>query len=774
MKGIKEMSQEDKTESLEQNVLSTDTADAAAAPENTQVTDTPEETAGVFSGSESTLGGSEYVGSFDDLLKSLGITPISHIDADEFSSEEYPEEIKLNIKQEDGYVPFSDDTYLQNARKESKDKQSKKFMQNFRVLSKKTEDRTLLEAVPTGDSKGNVADRVKLEDGEDIFEAVERAESRKKKGVFSAKGKSADGILNKANKKKKEEVLMKAKELSGVLYGKIARQKIQLIALGVLGFIMIVLSFLPMLNTGEESPLNVLFKDGARIYGVLNIALFMIAAGIGYDRLVEAVKSVKNLTFDSNTGSLVLFTAVLVHQIVLIIKGQSASANINLYNIYALFTMVIAILSESIKAKIALINIAVVARSGALESVHAVENKADSEVLMKGVSSRKGKALYCAQADTIRGLNGNLGVRPGEFKFYTFLHIGVLVASLAAGTVIMIRSRDVSLFVTAIVACICLCGPALCEFARTVLLYRENKKLAQMSAAVTAFDGIKIMENSSSIAMDASDIFTAKVTKFKAVRMSRMSVENSATLTAALLKDTGSLIGQCFEGYEETIDGDLPVVEDLEYDPKRGYKAMIAGRNVIVGNRNMILKNEIEAPSKQEERAYAGNKSCMYVAVDGELTATFLVSYDIIPTIRKAVTSFARTSLVLMLTTNDPGINEKLVSLKLGADISSVKILDDDASALMDEYRLNRSMRQLNCLVCSKHKKSLFALVMGAKILYENDKFVLLMHVAGQCLAFAMLLAAVIVGVPAFFNPYVMILLQTAWSALSVLFVSRR
>ena len=36
------MSQEDKTESLEQNVLSTDTADVAAAPENTQVTDTPE------------------------------------------------------------------------------------------------------------------------------------------------------------------------------------------------------------------------------------------------------------------------------------------------------------------------------------------------------------------------------------------------------------------------------------------------------------------------------------------------------------------------------------------------------------------------------------------------------------------------------------------------------------------------------------------------------------------------------------------------------------
>ena len=92
----------------------------------------------------------------------------------------------------------------------------------------------------------------------------------------------------------------------------------------------------------------------------------------------------------------------------------------------------------------------------------------------------------------------------------------------------------------------------------------------------------------------------------------------------------------------------------------------------------------------------------------------------------------------------------------------------------MDEYRLNRSMRQSNSLVCSKYKKSIFNLVVGAKLLCENDKFVLLMHVAGQVLAFAMLLAAVIVGVPAFFNPYVIILLQAIWSALSVFLVSRR
>ena len=767
------MSENNKTD----NLLGSDELKDETSAQQMDTTDKAEEPASVFSTDGSgSLGGTEFIGNFDDLLKSLGITPITQMESGDISSGDPFEELKLSIpKQEDEYVPFTDDTYLQEREKKSKEKQqNKKFMQNFRVLSKKTSDRTILEAAPTGEGKGNVADRVKPEEGEDIFDAVEKAESRKKRGVFNAKGKSADRMLDRANKKKKEEVLMKAKELSAVLQGKMSKQKIQMIALCVLGFIMIVFSFLPILHsTADESPLTFLFKDDARIYGILNIVFLLFTAGIGYDRLIEAAKTFRSLKLSSSTGLVILFAFVLIHQIAMLIMGKTVLAGINLYNVYALFALLVSIFSENIKAKTALINIAVVVKSGVLETVHPVESKADSEALTKGVST-KGSALYCAQADTIRGLNGNMGERPGETKFYTFLHIGVVVASIAAGIVIMIRNKDAAMVMTAITACLCICGPTLCEFARTYFLFRENRKLASLGAAVTSFDGIKTMENASCVAMDASDIFTAKVQKFKAVRMSRMSVQNSATLTAALLKDTGSLLSTCFDGYEETIDGDLPSAEDLEYDPRKGYSGLVAGRRVIVGNRNMLIKHEIEVPSKQEERAYAGNKSCMYVAVDGELTATFLVSYDLIPSLRKSVASFAKTNLVLLLTTTDPSITESYVALRLGADISSVKILGNSASALMDEYRLNRSMRQSNSLVCSKHKKSIFNLVVGAKMLCENDKFVLLMHVAGQCLAFAMLLAAVIIGVPAFFNPYVIILLQAVWSALSVLLVSRR
>ena len=470
-----------------------------------------------------------------------------------------------------------------------------------------------------------------------------------------------------------------------------------------------------------------------------------------------------------------MFVLVLAHNIVLLVLKKAQGENIRVYTVYFAFSLIAAVLSETLKAKTALKNLSVVVKSGALESVHVVENKLDSSVLSKGLSKKGAdKVVYCAQADSIKGLNGDLGKRTGEDRFYNFLHLTVLAASLIAGMVIVIRSKDAAMFVTAIVACICLCGPIVCELSRSILLYLTNRNLNANLSAVTAYEGIRTMEKASAVAMDASDIFTAKVSKFRAVRGSRLSTHDCAVLAAATLKESGSLMWSGFEGFETQIEGELPEAQDLQYDSRNGFYCTCAGREVMVGNRRMLLKNEIEAPSKEEEKKYAGGKSAMYVVIDGVLSATFLVSYNVIPSLGRAAVRFNKTGLVLLLTTKDPCLTENLVSLKLGSDIACVKILSDDASELMDEYRLNRSMRQTNSLICSKRKKGIFELVVSARNLAENDKLVLYMHVAGQVIAFIMLLLSVILNVPAFMSPFVIIALQFIWGVLSVLITSKR
>lgn len=752
--------------------------------EGTQVKNSADEKSGdfssVFSSSESgsALAGSEYIGSFDDLLESLGITPISKASPNEETVGDEAEKrviITESKPEKQEYVPYNEDTYLAFAQKKEKSaQQGKGFMQNFRVLSKKAEDKTLLEAVPTGKTAGNVADNIKLSDGEDIFEAVEKAQSKKKKGVFTAGGKSAENILDKANKKKKEEVAMKAKDLAKQLNKKISRRKIQLIILTVIAVVSALVTALPSFYA-QEGPLEVLFKDGGRVFFLINIILLFLSCAAGYDIIVQAFKTLKHFKVDSNTGLFFMLIIVLAHTLVLMLLKKTAAQGVRVYTVYFALSLAAAVLSEMLKSLMALRNLSVAVKSPEIQSIQSVENKLDRSVLAKGLGKKNcDKVLYCAQADSINGLNGDFGKRSGEDRFYNLLHLTVLAASLIAGVVIMLRSKDAALFVTAIVACMCLCGPVMCEMARTVVLYLGNKKLNMSYAAVTSYEGLETMEKTSAIAMDASDIFTAKVSKFRAVRGSRLSTHDCAVLAAAVLKESDSLLWNEFQSFEDSIEGELPEAFDLEYIQRVGYSCSCAGRQVMVGNRKMLIKNNIDAPSKEEEKSYAAGKSAMYVVVDGILSATFLVAYNVIPSLGKAAVGFNKSSFVLLLTTKDPCLTESLVSLKLGSDISSVKVLSEDASELMDEYRLNRSMRQSNCLICSRRKKSLFNLAVSAKALCEKDKFVLYMHTAGQALAFIMLILSVVLGVPAFMSPYVIIGLQLVWGSLSVLIATKR
>ena len=67
-------------------------------------------------------------------------------------------------------------------------------MQNFRVLSKDREDRAILEAAPMGKGGKGLADSVKPDKGEDIFDAVEKACLDKGEG---AKDKNDKLLLKK-------------------------------------------------------------------------------------------------------------------------------------------------------------------------------------------------------------------------------------------------------------------------------------------------------------------------------------------------------------------------------------------------------------------------------------------------------------------------------------------------------------------------------------------------------------------------------------------------
>lgn len=714
---------------------------------------------------------SKFLGDFDEFLRSMGIEPLAsnktqkaEAESDIISEAPISEESVKATKSTGKKTAFDDEVvYAQNEeaiRNNSEDRLS--FLNKFRVLQ---EEASTEEAIyePTTESTSDgvsFADSLDADEDEDIFDAAEKAGTKKQKqGVFNAEGKSVNSMKKKAKKKKQEELVLSASALRKKLAKSLKIQKLQLTALYIMSFITLILYVLPKLYS-KDNPLEILFANGALVYGVINLVCLAVSCIAAIDRFVSAVKSFRYMSPNSDTALFIVCLFVFIHNIYTITAGISGFGNGILFNLYAILAILVSVISERLKCKMLYKNISIFSSSTSLDTINPVTDASDSAVLAKGIAKKgEEKILYTARANTIDSLCCDMGQRNSDAKFYSIVYMAVLAASVFCGIVAFVRGSTVQSFFLSFVACACLCGPNLCEISRTLLLYKKNQFLNSDGAGILNFQSVEDIGKSDAVIMDVSDIFEAEVTRFKSAGGARISRNESAVLAVSALKAAKSLIYHAFKEVEDSLS-ELPVAEFAKLEVGAGYVSKVLGREVLIGNRNLLKKYKVSAPSEIEEKAFGKGKTVFYVVVDRNISAIFLVDYNVRESIKRASALFNKTGMLLLLTSKEPTLREKLISAKLNLDVSSIKMLSSDSASLMAEYRQNKNMRCKSGLVSVAKRKNAFMLASVAHRLFDADRMLLYFNIALQIVFFALLLVAVFINVSSVFNPISIIVIH--------------
>lgn len=657
---------------------------------------------------------------------------------------------------------FNLKSYLKpdKAEAEKKLKASRKnLMQNFRVLSKnKGEDEAILEAIPTGDGKGSMMDNIRAEEGEDLFAAVEKAQ--KKKSRRTARDDKKNAVIS-------------GKAAASELQATLKKQKIQLIALSAVLVVSLLVAFVPaIIASSSEAVAN---PPSIGIFVLLNIICLFAAVGIAYKYYYSAVLSVYYMAPDADTCVLISAVFVLLHNIItLALSSKIQLADLKMYTAAAVFAVLMRVFSDFLRTSTALKGVKTLIGNDSISCIQPVESRADSAVLAHGLSEDgKPKILYCAETDMSEGVTTDISAIKTEDKYYSYSCLALVVVSLVIGIIFSVKNRDAVSFITALMSCMSISLPVMSDTVASAHSYIQNRKLSKIGGAATSYETIHEIGKSNAVVMDVSDIFVGRVSKFKRVPMSKIAQSDSAVFAAATLKAAGSILSECFDEFIEQMGITLPEAEDFACEEKLGYSCWIADRRVLVGNRQMLIEHSIPAPTEYEEKQYAGKQSVMYVAVEGELTATFVVSYKVLSKARSAARDFASTGLVLMLTSKEPCLQEHAVSVALGLGVTSVKLVSSKGIGIMEKYRENKSMRKSAGVFCSGKSGSLLSLAAVSHGLYTSNRFIFIIHIVSQIIAAVLMLLAVLLNMTAFFNPLVIIVYLLFWSFVCLAFTQK-
>lgn len=674
----------------------------------------------------------------------------------------------------DGYVDEQKPKTVSEEKAVADLKQTRKnLIDNFRVLAKSGSDKPILER--EGDIKpiDNITDTVNVSQGEDIFEAVDKAGKKKKQSLLKLGENVFKSTQQKARKDRKQQQLLSASALSKRLKDDVERLTRNEKILAVLTAVSVALSLLGSAYSPGNA-LEFLFGSGARIFTAIELVLFAAGAVFSLEILRDAAYNLRLLKLDGASCVFIMNVFVLIHALASLITGISELTGTVVYVPFSLFSLLA--VSESRRIRFASMNksVCMLAKAGPLHGLQQVENTADAAALAHGIDDKGEPAiLYGADAEIPKDFETLFAPSKKSEKFYSYCCVAVLAAAFVFSLIQSISTKNVQSFTTGLVGCICLCFPVMKELVLEYIRADINTRASVQGIAALSFESSEKVGSANAVTVNADEIFEGKISKFRLVPGGHMALSDAVIYAASTLKETDCLIKDAFDDFIKESGIKLPAAEEIQYEEKLGYSCWIAGRRVLVGNREMLVQHSIDAPSEEEERSFSKNKSVMYVVVEGIIAATFIVTYPVLAKAKIHIRQFAKTGLVLMVNCCDPCLSEKYISKRLGTEEAAIKLIGTKGAQIIKDYQNNKSIRQENGLLCAAKNKSVLGTVDASYELFSSERSATVLSAVASAVSFVLLVLFTALKVSSVVGCLTAIVLQAVWAAAIHLLVGK-
>ncbi len=262
-----------------------------------------------------------------------------------------------------------------------------------------------------------------------------------------------------------------------------------------------------------------------------------------------------------------------------------------------------------------------------------------------------------------------------------------LALSVVMGIIAGIIEKNVAVAFSAITVSMLLSFPLSVFYTLNTTLSSLNKKLGKKNACITGYTSVRNIEKTNALVVASTDLFDVGKCNFHGMKdYGTVRVDDIILYAAAMLTNARGPLAHVFD---KAIIGDkedlLPEVEDLCYEERLGLSGWIRGEKVLIGNRNLLVNHNMEAPPKGPEiGCIKEGKRVLYIAIGGQVAAMLVVEYAKNDGIKKYLGSLDRHGITIVVTTNDCNIDEEFLSLQFNMPRESFKVVGDFEGGLLD------------------------------------------------------------------------------------------
>lgn len=422
----------------------------------------------------------------------------------------------------------------------------------------------------------------------------------------------------------------------------------------------------------------------AGVYAAVNLLFLLVAGLMSLKELKTAVVGLFNRYASAETGLLCVLLFALLQTCVSFAFSQQA-LEVPLYSAVGLLSFAMYYSGRANKQKADIADFHLLAQH--YNRFHSIGKIEDEEVAFE-----IGRGLLLGDPDIRYSKPVKL---PSHFveitkksdpanEIYARAIPAVLVAAVLVGAVTGFVTKSVYTGISALTAVVLAGIPSAALLSSASGFSGVNKGLRAQGAMISGYDAAFDTLSANAIVIDAADLFQVSDCRLCGMKLyHKMRVDEALLYTAAMVIQSGGTLSSLFDGVIQSRRDILPQVESLAYEERLGCSGWIYNQRVLVGSRELLVKHNVDAPSREEERIFKKDGcEVLYLAVEGKTAALFVVSYAAAAQTADYLCRLEKYGISILVRTSDPNITEGLVEQIFHLPHNLVKIINPVAGDL--------------------------------------------------------------------------------------------
>lgn len=518
-----------------------------------------------------------------------------------------------------------------------------------------------------------------------------------------------------------------------------------------------------------------LFADSPAVYSAINILLLFVCAGINFNAVKESFGRIKKKKADCTVAVTAALAVGLLQSIVSLGYGDLVLSGTHIYAAVAVFAVLFINIAELIKTKNDIKNFILLNKEhGKFYAVKAVEDDETAFEIGRGLMIKDPDIRYGAKVGfPYKFVEMSKTADPTADMFKLVMPVAA-IAAVFVGVVSGIVNKNLFAAVSSLAGVFLMAMPAAYVVSAYAQLSKTNKLLNAEGGMVSGYEAVDNALSANAVVLDSSDLFKSGGAGFYGIKtFNSMRIDEAILYTAAVVIDSDGALSDLFDGIIMSKREILPAVESLAYEERLGCSGWIYNYRVLVGNRDLLIKHNVEVQSKEEESVFTRDgRKVLYLAVEGKVAAMFVVGYKADETTAEYLQKLERAGVSILVRTTDANVSEEMVEQYFDLPHNFIKVISPVAGVMFKELREEEAENEPCRLLYNGKVNAFLRSFTAAFILNDRKRLGLILQYIG--IGIGILVMALLSFLSGLTQAGVLrvLLFQTLWS-LFVIFIPR-